>query len=184
MNQFVRRMRDQNGFTLIELIASLSLLSLVMGTIYAVITFGFTSYNKVTVENALRDEADIIMSSVMTELYTLGPSTIKSIPNQEGIELIRQPLDSKITETTKSQIIINRESGSQKDILLIGGNPLDPTGQRAIHIDANLTGSTIRLECGGIQDCHSGLIVINLQLAQDDKKGISHTLNMQSRFGF
>ncbi|MFC5453090.1 prepilin-type N-terminal cleavage/methylation domain-containing protein [Paenibacillus aestuarii] len=176
MKRFVKWMKQEEGFTLAELIASLTILGIVSGTIYAVITFGFNSYNKVTVENALRDEADLIMSSTMTELYTLGPTSIKQVT--DGIELTRTEKDLEgHTITHNSQIMLKELSGK---VGLFTGE----TGKPAT-IDADLSGSTITLDCSGkASECSSGLIEIDLHLAQNDNRGTVHRINLTSRFGF
>jgi len=176
MNPFVKTLKQEEGLTLVELIASLTVLGIVIGTIYAVISFGFNSYNKVTVEGSLRDEADLIMSQVMTELYTFGPTTIKQVT--DGIELSRSEKDSAGNSVIiKSDIHIADVSGK------VGLFISDTTNQASV--DADLSGSTITLECAGtVASCGNGLIHIDLQLAQSDKRGTLHRINLTSRFGF
>ncbi|OCT14253.1 hypothetical protein A8709_25825 [Paenibacillus pectinilyticus] len=182
MNRFVRSLKNEEGLSLVELIAALTILSLVMGTIYGVITFGFTSYNKVNVENALRDEADIVMSSIMTELYTVGPTTIETLSSGNGIILTRKDLFDE--EPSTSQIFVDLETPDVKSQIRLGDPTLNPPSVKPIKIVADLKGSTIQLECGSIKECHSGLIIVDLHLQQNDAKGIPHTLNLKSRFGF
>lgn len=78
MKRFADRLRREEGLTLIELIAALSLFSLVAGLIYGVMMFGIQSYERVTMENTLRDESDLLMSAIITEIYTFAPTTIYS----------------------------------------------------------------------------------------------------------
>lgn len=187
MNRYVKLLKQEEGLSLIELIAALTILSLVMGTIYGVITFGFSSYNKVTVENSLRDEADIIMSSIMTELYNVGPTTIESLMDdvkmkEIGIKLTRKDL---IDATTSVSRIYVADKGEDEKTQVMIGDPTSPmTSVKPIEINADLKGSKIELECGSILACHSGLIVVDLHLQQKDNKGIVHSLNLKSRFGF
>ncbi|GFZ88316.1 hypothetical protein GCM10008018_38090 [Paenibacillus marchantiophytorum] len=178
MKKFADLYKKEDGFSLIELIASLSILSLVMGSIYGVITFGFTSYNKVTVENSLRDEADILMSSVMTELYTFGPEYVSNIANENGIELTRTaPLHNEIIP--KKQIKIN-----QSALFIANSTASNGTGKIDHLKSILLDGSSIQLDCGNASACRDGLIKVTLVLEQEDKKQIKHQLKLESRFGF
>ncbi|RTE01415.1 prepilin-type N-terminal cleavage/methylation domain-containing protein [Paenibacillus whitsoniae] len=186
MNPFVKLWREDNGLSLIELIAVLTILSMVMGTIYGVITYGFTAYNKVTVENSLRDEADTVMSAIMTEMYTVGPTTIESIPNENGIQLTRKEITGN-TITANSQIYLeapDAEGLETKTQVVMGDYTKNPPERNIVEIKSDLNGSRIQLECNGIVSCNSGLIVVDLHLQQTDNKGVVHILNLKSRFGF
>lgn len=186
MKLFVKLWKEEKGLSLVELIAVLTILSMVMGTIYAVISYGFTAYNKITVENSLRDEADTVMSAIMTEMYTVGPTTITSIANKNGIELTRKEISDSST-TAKSEIYLEpavSEGPSGRTELVMEDMLRSSHEKQVVEIKSNLTGSQIQLECNGIVACNSGLIMVDLHLQQSDNKGIVHTLNMKSRFGF
>ncbi|OAS13901.1 PulJ/GspJ family protein [Paenibacillus oryzisoli] len=178
MSKFVKLIKNDQGMTLIELIATLTILSLVMGSIYGVITFGFTAYNKVTVENSLRDEADILMSTIMSELYTYGPTSVRNNVNDNGLTLERK--GTFVTETVPNkQILI-------KNGTLFIKNDTDAEGIGAIsdlksHL---LAGSKIELDCGRATSCTDGLISIVLVLQQSDQKQQLHQITTESRFGF
>ncbi|WP_308637913.1 PulJ/GspJ family protein [Paenibacillus silvisoli] len=186
MNRFVnllrRRSTDRNaegGYTLIELIASLTLLSVVMGVIYASITFGLNTYNKVRIENSLRDEGDLLMSSIITELYRVGPSRITQSDASGLNQSIRLTLP-KIAEgdTGGTEDIEIRANDSAKSALYIGGHEI------AIESEVVKNDSSITVSCSNKQTgCSSGMIEINLQLLQT-YGGNNHTLKLQSRFGF
>lgn len=178
MKKFVDIAREEKGLSLVELIASLSILSLVMGTIYAVITFGFTAYNKVTVENSLRDEADILMSSVMTQLYTYGPEYVSNIMNENGIEL------SRTTKLNNAEIPRKQIKIYNAGLYIAESTAANGTG-KVDHLKSTLLdGSSIQLDCGNASACRDGLIKITLVLEQEDQKQVKHQLKMESRFGF
>ncbi|ASA24468.1 PulJ/GspJ family protein [Paenibacillus donghaensis] len=111
MRKFADLLRREQGFTLIELIAALSLFSLVAGLIYGVMMFGVQSYQRVTMENTLRDESDLLMSSIITEIYTFAPHRISSIKATAG--------------STDTAIILQKENLSggteQVEIAVAGG---------------------------------------------------------------
>lgn len=80
MKEFVRRMQSrEQGFTLIELIASLTVFAMIAGIISGLTLFGVRSYDKITIQNELRDEADLIMSAIITKLYTYAPDKVQNI---------------------------------------------------------------------------------------------------------
>ncbi|KAI7263182.1 hypothetical protein KC345_g9205 [Hortaea werneckii] len=118
----------ENGFTLIELIAAISLFAIVAGIIGSVTMFGFQSYHKITVENKLRDEADLVMSSIITELYTYGPEEIQN--TDSGIMLLRSDSDPVRIHVDGSDIVV-------------GESRLGPGSTAALHLDSALTGSAI-----------------------------------------
>ncbi|MGG1550667.1 prepilin-type N-terminal cleavage/methylation domain-containing protein [Paenibacillus ferrarius] len=184
MNPFVKLWKEEKGLSLVELIAVLTVLSMVMGTIYAVISYGFTAYNKITVENSLRDEADTVMSAIMTEMYTVGPTTIASIPNVNGIKLVRKDLID-VSDSSNSEIYIESSGEGKTQVVMVESTLAHPDPERqVVEIKSDLNGSRIQLECNGILSCNSGLIVVDLHLQQSDNKGVLHALNLKSRFGF
>jgi hypothetical protein len=85
---------------------------------------------------------------------------------------------------TKSRIVIDPVQANVKNQIRLGNPTSIPSSVKPIEIDADLSGSKIELECGSIKECHSGLIIVDLHLQQKDSKGIAHTLNLKSRFGF
>ncbi|MNU56413.1 hypothetical protein D3C71_455100 [compost metagenome] len=106
MRPFVKRLKKDEGVTLIELIAALSLLAVVLGMIYSVAVFGFKSYHKISVENSLRDEADILMSSIITNLYTFAPDrVIRDGTDGTGIILQKDYVDSNSNNKVKERIL-------------------------------------------------------------------------------
>ncbi|WP_054957503.1 PilW family protein [Paenibacillus dakarensis] len=185
MKKFANRFRSESGFTLVELIAALMIFSLVVILISSVTIFGFKNYNKISMENSLREEADIVMSSIMTELYSFGPEYIENIEaagsGMSGIVLIRG--EGKETVRRSIKILDGR--------LVIGdvGAPPAENDPRTA-ADFDLSGSTIQSKtadgrfCEGERFCSSGLIDISLQLQQQGSDGSLYELALESKFGF
>ncbi|MCM3750062.1 prepilin-type N-terminal cleavage/methylation domain-containing protein [Paenibacillus pasadenensis] len=182
MKRFVNRLRREEGYTLIELIAALSLLSVVMGVIYATVSFGMNAYERVQVQNELREDGDMVMSAIMARLYTVGPSRIEAVPEgadfDQGIRLFfKQP--GRSAEQSEELALRTDESGT---------GYLESGGQR-LELDSSLVldgadGSAIRLTCAqGGQECTSGLLSIRLRLLQTFG-GQEYTLDVESKFGF
>ncbi|SEU14635.1 type II secretion system protein J [Paenibacillus sp. NFR01] len=205
MRRFVKRLRGQQGLTLIELIAALSLFSLVSGLIYGVVSFGMQSYQRVTMENTLREESDLLMSAVITEIYTFAPTSVYSedrMNNGVRETAIYLQKDNGSGGTDKVRIGIADGKLSIADLPASGTstpaagttNPLAspaPSASPAPYdlrttIDSELgPNSALSLECsvGAVQPCESGLLNVNLSLilTRGDKE---RRLDMESKFGF
>ncbi|NIK77292.1 type II secretory pathway component PulJ [Paenibacillus castaneae] len=166
MRRYVKKLGGEEGISLIELIAAMALIAIFGGLIYSVITFGLNTYNKIEVENSLRDEADLLMSSVINDLYTIAPQMVRSL-GTNGIQLIENEKESASAEK------IYFENGSmhvQQGVIAIKSKVSDE--------------SSIKLVCETPgAGCRSGLIEIMLVLNQT-YSGKLHQLKLESKFGF
>lgn len=193
VNRLRDRARDERGLTLIELIASLTLLSVVMGIIYSSITFGMSAYNKIRIENSLRDEGDLIMSSIISKLYTYGPDQI----SQSKADTYRQRITLQLAGVEPEMIQFNFSDDSAKNALFFTTKSKDGTStlkNDEVKLDSELvvnqdqnwrSGSYIRLVCSDSSKnaCSSGLIEIQLKLRQVYANE-NHDLVLESKFGF
>ena len=143
-----------------------------MGVIYSTITFGVSAYHRVQIQNSLRDEGDLVMSSMMTKLYTYGPD--KLVQTSDGIQLL-----SGLAEQKTEMKFQRDERGTGQ--LIIADQPLQLSSSL---VTGGADGSAIVLSCrGGAQACGSGLLTIRLKLLQS-YGGRDYTLNLESKFGF
>lgn len=199
MNRFVKYWRNQQndpnlerGFSLVELIASLTLISVVLSVVYASITFGMNTFNKVRIENSLRDEGDIIMSSIITKLYQYGPDEIE----QSYSDTLKQQVMLKLIVngvTTDKEPIEIKTDANGKGLLYLDGDKLDLAStivvaddgtNQAGHSGTTAPKSYIKLICrDNYAACSSGLIEIRLSLAQT-YGGKTFDMDLVSRFGF
>lgn len=193
MRKFVDRLRRQEGFTLVEMLPTLLLLAMVMSMIYGVAHFGMRSYNQIKVENSLRDEGDILMSSIITELYTFAPDRVRQLTingKNIGIRLERDPALSSGTTGTIEVLNIYMQTGS----LYIGSlqsvssssaitSIVQPKDQvRAVQSQLG-DSSSIQIQSDGRTVYTSGIIQIKLALSQT-VQGQSKSLVLESNFGF
>lgn len=198
MRKFVDLLRKEQGFTLIELIAALSLFSLVSALVYGVMTFGVQSYQRVTMENTLRDESDLLMSAIITEIYTFAPNTISSDEVNKTIFLRRDNISGGIDEVaigiSGGQLVINELPTT--DSTSIPAAP-DPAGSLTTSTSADTyntrtstdsmldPNSSMSLECSAnsIHPCESGLLSIKLSLTLE-RGDTRRQLAVESKFGF
>lgn len=168
MKRFVKFLRREQGFTLIELIAGIALFSMVAGLIYGVMLFGVRSYNQVSVENTLRDEGDLLMSAIITDMYTFAPHTVSS--NGTTLTLSRIEDDGSI---------VNEQIRIAEGKMTFNGDTDLRTEITADLID----NSGFTLTCSTGAPCESGLIQINLSLHKE-YGGKPFHLSLESTFGF
>lgn len=201
MRKLFAKLKKEEGVTLIELIAVLSIMGLILGIISTTIFFGFRSYNRISAENNLRDQGDIIMSSIITELYTAAPDRIYPLIDREtnriyGIQLVEENADGTPNLTTADNIVINEVGQIEIQKAKTSGDttpaPADPYqstriggGGRLVVSDAN-TESSILLEGEGLNVfgyLQTGLIHIKLVLEMPNGSD-STEITLESRFGF
>ncbi|MWV46643.1 prepilin-type N-terminal cleavage/methylation domain-containing protein [Paenibacillus sp. HJL G12] len=187
MKNFVKRLRREEGFTLIEMIATLAVMTLVLGLVYSLTVFGMRSYHKISIENSLRDEADLLMSAVITELYTFSPDSVeaKIAGGTTAVVLRKNGVQAHVIEIADGKLSIApyQDKGTNPD-----ADPdasVDPIGAEVTrNIESTLTkDSSLTVDCTGFTVCQSGTLSISLELEQTYENR-PYQLNMQSRFGF
>lgn len=78
--------KNERGMSLVELLAAIVLSAIIGAVGYSLLFSGFSTYDRVKVESELRDEADLIMTSFINELFTLNSGEIVN-ENGEVTEL-------------------------------------------------------------------------------------------------
>jgi len=179
MRRFVNSIKEQKGYSLVELIAALSIFSLIAGSIYGVINFGFKAYDRVTVENSLRDEGDIIMSAIMSEFYTQGPDTVEnfSTNNENGILMHIKTSDEKGDHVSVRHVVIDN---SDHKVYIYNDQK---TAISAVELKSQIMSDSMIHINSCTNGCTNGLINVTLNLSQTSK-GREQKLKLQSQFGF
>lgn len=91
---------SETALTLVELLTALTLYSLILLLLSSTYTFGVRAYERITVEGALRDEADYMMTTILNALYELGP---QDQPTQN-------PTDGSVTFTNTDRFGLNNHT--------------------------------------------------------------------------
>lgn len=78
----MRHMRNEQGLSLVELLATFVIMGMIGLLAYGVMFNGFKTYERVKIEANLRDEADLIMAELISEIFLLKESEIakKQLP--------------------------------------------------------------------------------------------------------
>ena len=72
----MNKIQNQHGLTLVELLATLALMSVVITLAFSVLLNGIRASDNIQKESALRNEADFLMTSLIRELYVMKESEI------------------------------------------------------------------------------------------------------------
>ncbi|WP_040207768.1 PilW family protein [Neobacillus jeddahensis] len=186
---------DEKGVTLIELLATITVLMIVLPVIYGVFSSGLKLYNKIQVEGQLRDDADYAVTMIMNTFYSYPFDEVKDcggnclelvnkketkveqVPGQDFYQ-IEKDKELLSTETTSIQIKVveTNETSKASQQLEIDGKILD--GIYFEHLEISYSCN----KQGSIPgNCDDGMIQIDLQLNNDR---LNKPFNLTSRFGF
>lgn len=78
MRHFVSLFNNERGITLVELLLAIVISTLVLGIAYGLLLMGMKTYEKVGIEQGLRDEADYVVAQIMQTFYDGEISDIKN----------------------------------------------------------------------------------------------------------
>lgn len=111
-------MNNQKGFSLVELLAAIVIFSFVIIFATSLLLNSLKSYSNISSDTILRDEADLIMSNLIREIYTSKDSEIKFIENT---------ISNNYYFTFKDSTMPN--TGFKDMEILINGDPLNISNQ-------------------------------------------------------
>lgn len=89
---------DQRGVTLVELLGTIVIASIIMTSLYSVFTMGLKTYNNITAETNVQNEADYVVSMIMNKLYATSYDDVIFNDATKSVELYKRkqsPLFSK-----------------------------------------------------------------------------------------
>ncbi|MED2972940.1 prepilin-type N-terminal cleavage/methylation domain-containing protein [Fictibacillus sp. B-59209] len=76
-----KRIKNERGLTLVELLLSLSIMLIISAVAYFVFFNGMNSYKKTYTETLIRDEADLIMTQFMNAVYPAKDALLSTDKN-------------------------------------------------------------------------------------------------------
>lgn len=79
MKKLIKKLTNNQGVTLVELLATIIIVSIVATLTYTILFQGYSNYQRVKVEAELRDEADLIMASLIKDIFTLKKSEVQLV---------------------------------------------------------------------------------------------------------
>lgn len=102
---------NERGLTLVEVLAVFVITAIIGLVAYSVLFSGFRTYDRVKVEASLRDEADLIMSELISEMFVLKESEIdeKHFPESGTKNYYIQTVDGKKTGFIDNKLVIKDE---------------------------------------------------------------------------
>ncbi|MGD6832043.1 PulJ/GspJ family protein [Sutcliffiella halmapala] len=132
MNLFVKILKDERGISLYELLAVLAISSIIMSSMYGAFIMGINLYKKIGIEAQMRDEADIMVASLLNDLNSIEPDAI-SVSTQKELSLY-----TVSPEVYKDYLTI------ESDLLKIASPSAVPQGKFYIKERAESSGSSIK----------------------------------------
>lgn len=101
MEKLMKQINNNKGITLVELLATLVIVSIIGAFSYSVLSQGYANYQRIQVETELRDEADLIMVSIIKDLFVLKEGEIK--------------LENKCTSGTSNSYLTVTKTGTSPE---------------------------------------------------------------------
>jgi prepilin-type N-terminal cleavage/methylation domain-containing protein len=138
----INRIKNIQGVTLVELLASLLIVSLVAAVAYQVLFQGYSNYMRIKIETEMRDEADLILTSLTRDIFLLKSSEIQvkppCLPGQSKDSLIEITKKNHETNT----IIENYETGFINNKVIVKGKHIQ-FYEEDIALVENVCGSSL-----------------------------------------
>lgn len=192
------RIFDEKGITLYELLATITILAIVLPVIYGVFQSGLSLYNKIQIEGQIRDDADYAISMMMNSFNSL-PYDYVTIEGDSKISLYdtEKTVFEKNTKENSSFYTyekekITPENAKVRSIEFVDQQLKSETitavsiNNQILEGSGDFTGSKIRLSCSKTAQedknrCLHGLIYITFVI---DQARLKRPLTLESQFGF
>ena len=141
----MNKIRDQHGLTLVELLATLALMSVVITLAFSVLMNGIRAADNIQIETALRNEADYLMTSLIRELYVMKESEIiqSQLPARNSTNYYVQTNTGEQTGFVNNQVVVANTSQTVSDpeiVLLPSKIAKIDNGQYEITLVLKMTG--------------------------------------------
>ena len=184
---------NERGLTLIELLVGLAITSIIAASAYGVFTAGTKAYKRIGIENQLRSEADILMTTIFNELYAFAPDGLKIDESNDDTLTFVNEIKKEID--TNTGLVEDKEQAGQtlqitidktNETLLINGKQATPSNLRIVSDQSKLTYTCVRSQQNV---CKSGVVSIRLSVQDEDHRNPNDPLyiepfTLETKFGF
>ncbi|WP_062198947.1 prepilin-type N-terminal cleavage/methylation domain-containing protein [Massilibacterium senegalense] len=109
--------KDEHGFTLIEILASIVILSIIMIIVSSVLTSGLNTYRSTAIQNEIRTEADVVMTTIIKQTYSRNVSNLSISDNKKVVTLNAKNEKIGIENGTLFVELLNEENKLEKTII-------------------------------------------------------------------
>lgn len=108
----MQHLNNERGLTLIELLATLVITVMIGMIAYSILFNGFKTYERVKVEADLRDEADLIMAELLSDLFILKESEIANtyFPQSNSSNFFIQLTNGDKIGFVDGKVLLNKRS--------------------------------------------------------------------------
>ncbi|MFT8321653.1 MAG: hypothetical protein ABF649_12165 [Bacillus sp. (in: firmicutes)] len=190
------RIFDERGITLYELLATITILAIVMPVIYGVFQSGLSLYNKIQIEGQLRDDADYAVSMMMNAFNSLPFDYVQSTSaNRIDLYDSEQTVFEKTDKENSSFYTPKKEDYSNATVRSIelvdqkmDGNTIKSVAINGKILEGNgdFNHSILNLTCSKTDEkdtnkCLHGIIHVTFII---DQKRLKKPLTLESQFGF
>ncbi|WP_416825530.1 PilW family protein [Ectobacillus polymachus] len=206
MRRFSTIRKDEHGVTLVELLGTIVITSIIMTSLYSVFTMGLKTYNNITAETHVQNEADYVVSMIMNKLYATSYDDVRYNDTTKSVELYKRkqsPLFSKDDVTVsynnnaqpiarlyiQNGTVIYEEDDGQGNIVKTNSYQQDATIEILPESTIGMTctkQNTVYARSNGTVDpftiCSNG--IIQLSLSFHSKNSSIAPLTLKSEIGF
>lgn len=118
------KINNSKGITIVELLATLVIVSIVGTLSYSVLFQGYSNYQRIQAETEMRDEADLIMSSFIKDIFVLKSEEIEmeSICSNDSSTTLMKI--TKLNPNNLEEIIEQYETGFKDGEVVVKDQPV------------------------------------------------------------
>lgn len=193
----MNRFGNEKGVTLIELLTVTAISSVVLLTVYGVLTTGMNAYQTIGIDQKLRDEADYVIANILKELYEKPVDSVEKVEYDGSSCLsVRSTRTFQINENNRD-VIEEKEDISNKGKLYCFSNEVteieldngtEISRKRLTESGYSYGSSTVELgpNCQKNRSgtCQSGMIKIDLVITPNHSAASSSPIRLESQFRF
>ena len=116
---------NEKGLTLVELLTTIVLMSIVGTLAYSLLSQGYSNYQRVNAESELRDEADIIMSTLIRDLFSAKSNEVQLVNSCSSNGFATTNLTISKTNLPVQKIVFKPSTtNSDEGVVTIDGTPV------------------------------------------------------------